>query len=528
MTRRGRASFRGWRLGVVAVSWALGVAVLLSACAPLSASGGPATSSVTVASPDGSEPAGLSRYYGQEVSWSSCGDKNAFECARVSVPLDYADPDGPSPISIALTVHRASKPSKGYLFVNPGGPGASGYSYVMTYLTELFSADLIANYDIVGFDPRGVGASTAVKCFASNSAKDEFLYGIVDGAEGSTAYVAASRAKFSAFGAECARLSGDLLAHVDTESAARDIDILRAAVGAQTIDYLGFSYGTLLGTTYAGLFPARVHRFVLDGAEDPSLSVTDVSYGQMLGFDGAIRAYVDDCLTQSSCPLSGPVDSALDQLYALVSGLESAPITNSDGRVLGEASMLQVILDCMYNTQYRTVLSNVIAQVKKGDAGSAFSVLDLFNSRSADGSYSDNSTEAFYAVMCLDYPRRTSPAEIEEDQRRYLASGARLAPFFADGTAMCDGWPDEPVRTPVAVAAAGSGPILIVGTTGDPATRYSWAQALAGQLENSRLLTVTAYQHTSYGATASSCVIGAVDGFLLDGAWPQAGTDCSP
>lgn len=503
---------------------AAGVAVVLmvSGCTV-----SPSTT-VTSGSVDSSVAAGLESFYTQAVTWKNCTENDNFQCATVTVPLDYAHPTNGETISIAVNVHRASKTSKGVLFLNPGGPGGSGFNYTLKSLTYLFSDDLIENYDIVGFDPRGVGESTAVKCFDSNADKDEFVYGVIDGTPGSAQYVAAAKQRMTSFAKNCRRLSGDLLDHVDTISAAKDIDVLRSALGSSTLNYFGFSYGTLLGTTYAGLFPNRVNRFVLDGAEDPTLSISDLSYGQMVGFDGAIRAYVANCLTTSTCPLSGSQSAAVTELIDLVSSLNSSPIKNSDGRTLGSTNMLQVIVDCMYNTQYQSALSTIIADVQAGSAKSAFTLLDRFNSRASDGSYEDNSVEAFYAVMCLDYPRRTSAADIAEDGKRYTAGSDILGTFYADGTAMCDGWTADPVREPAAISAEGSGPILVVGTTGDPATPYSWAVALSTQLSNARLLTVDAYQHTSYSSSASSCIVSAVDGFLLEGALPAAGTTCDP
>ncbi len=502
------------------------MAIALSACAPL-----PRSIESTVASglSDSSTPSQLASFYGQAVTWTPCEQDDSYWCAKVSVPLDYAHPDDGDPVSIAVSMHKATKTSKGTLFFNPGGPGGSGYTYSFDSLSYLFSADVIENFDIVGFDPRGVGSSTAVTCFDSDAEKNEYVYGVIPGQIGSAEYVAAANAKFAKFAEGCQRLSGSLLAHVDTVSAARDIDVLRAAVGADKINYVGFSYGTLLGTTYAGLFPERVARFVFDGAEDPTLSITDLSVGQMQGFDGAIRAYVESCLADdSTCPLSGTQDEALDELMALVKARADDPITIADGRVLGVTNLLQVVVDCMYSTQYRPVLNTVLTDVKAGKAESAFALLDVFNSRDADGSFADNSIDAFYAVLCVDYPRRTSADQITEDIARFRAGSSLLGDLYADGTAMCNGWSADPVREPAAVSAEGSGPILIVGTTGDPATPYSWAVALDKQLANSRLLTVTAYQHTSYSASASDCVVSAVDGFLLDGTLPPEGKTCEP
>lgn len=496
--------------------------VVESGCASTS---GVAASSATA--PVSSISTDLASYYDQTIEWGAC-DTSGYECGTVSVPLDYSNPDDGGVIDIAVDVHRASSGSaKGYLLFNPGGPGGSGYDYLQDSLDYLFSDELIADYDIVGFDPRGVNHSSGVKCFDSDAEKDDFLYGVLTGDPGSDEYVRQATERLENFAQGCERLSGDILPYLDTVSAAKDMDIIRAALGEDSLDYLGFSYGTLLGTEYASLFPGRVGRFVLDGAEDPSLSVTDVSYGQMTGFDGAIRAYLANCVSSSSCPFSGSTEDAVSQLSDLLDSLQASPLENSDGRQLGSLNMLQAIVDGMYSQSYWATLSGVIADVQEGDATSTFALLDAFNSRSSSGSYADNSTEAFYAIMCLDYPRRTDSAQIAEDAERYLQGSELLGEYYADGTAMCEGWPVEPVREPATVSAEGSGPILVVGTTGDPATPYAWAQSLAEQLQNSELLTVKGYHHTAYSSQASTCVRNAVDSLFTKGVLPASGTTCS-
>ncbi|HHW51142.1 MAG TPA: alpha/beta hydrolase [Pseudoclavibacter sp.] len=513
---------------VALVVTSMAVVVASSGCVPLSekyAQQDADDDRLATASADASIPEGLEDFYTQEVTWTSCADAADFECTRVTVPLDYENPDGDT-LEIAVTVHAASGTSQGYLLMNPGGPGGSGYTYVQDYLDYLFSSDLIDNYDIVGFDPRGVGESSAVQCFDTDAEKDEFMYGEISAPLGSDEYQAEVETALDDFASGCEQLSGDLLEYVDTTSAAQDMDIIRAVLGTSTLNYLGFSYGTFLGAIYADLFPERVGRFVLDGAEDPSLDITELTVGQLEGFDQATRAYLASCLSGSDCPFTGTVEDAVEQVDTLLTDLADTPLVNSDGRELGMTNMLQVIFDCMYDSSYWSVLSMVVAAVISGDPSSAFSLLDQFNERSSDGSYGDNSTEAFYAIMCADYVPRDSEEEIAQDAELYRETSDLFGQFYATDAAMCADWPVTATRVPAEVHASGSGPILVVGTTGDPATPYAWAESLDEQLDNSMLLAVEGYQHTAYSSSASSCVITAVDTFLLEGEYPAEGTVC--
>jgi len=293
-----RATHRGPRAAVVLLAI---VALVLAGC------GSPkhqaeVTTSTSTPSAASDVAAPLQRFYGQTIEWSTCGK---FQCAKAKMPIDYADPAaGTTEVAIERSP-ATSGTAIGSLLINPGGPGASGTDFVEGAVKR-FGTDVLAKYDVVGFDPRGVAHSNPVKC-QDDAAKNELLSEDFD--YSTDAGIAAAEAAYKAMGAACAANSGALLAHVDTVSVARDLDVLRSALGDETLSYLGFSYGTLIGATYAGLFPTHVGRMVLDGALDPALDSAALGLGQAAGFESALRAYVTDCQGGPKCPLPGSVDN---------------------------------------------------------------------------------------------------------------------------------------------------------------------------------------------------------------------------
>ena len=286
-------------------------------------------------SPSGSlpaAPAGLEKYYDQELAWRSCGDN---ECSRLRVPLDYADPSGRS-ISIAVVRVPATDRANriGQLVVNPGGPGGSGIDYAEGG-RNTFGAALTRVYDIVGFDPRGVGKSTPVQCLGQ---KQTDAYVSSDPDPDTAAEVRAFEALNRAFGQACAQHSGELAAHLSTIEAAKDIDVLRAALGEPRLDYLGASYGTYLGSTYADLFPTHVGRMVLDGALDPALSNEQLTFVQAKGFQTALDAYLADCISRGSCPLGTSVAQGGQRLRQFLDQLDAKPLPTGTDRPLTEGA----------------------------------------------------------------------------------------------------------------------------------------------------------------------------------------------
>ncbi|MCO4254341.1 alpha/beta hydrolase [Pseudarthrobacter cellobiosi] len=466
-----------------------------------------------------SAPAGLDTFYAQEVVWEPC--ENGFQCAKVTVPMDYAKPDDDT-IQIAALRAPSTGKKTGSLLVNPGGPGGSGYDFVKDAAGTHFSQSVRANYDLVGFDPRGVKRSAPVTCLtdAERDASRAKVYAL-----DTDAGLAAALTDNKAIAAQCAAKTGPVLGHVDTVSAAKDLDILRAVVNDSKLNYLGYSYGTFLGSTYASLFPDNVGRMVLDGALDPSISNEELTSGQAVAFEKAIRAYVASCQQESSCPLSGNVDSGVQQIRDLITAVQNTPWQAKDGRLVNATMFVSGLITPLYNDQSWPALTQALEAALNGDASLMLRLADLGADRGADGKYTSNSTFAFGAINCLDYPMVSDPAAMRAEQQQLMQASPTLGYFFAYGGTNCVDWPYKNLRTPAPVEYTGDAPIVVVGTTGDPATPVEWAASLRKQLGNASLLTWQGEGHTAYGR-ANSCLEDAVDKYLVDGTVPADNTVC--
>jgi pimeloyl-ACP methyl ester carboxylesterase len=508
------------------VAWGTAATLVLVGCAApreqLTPHRSATSSSSAGTSPSASVGGSLDSYYAQTLTWSACGD---FECATLQAPLDWADL-GSGSIDLAMERRPADDQSGkiGSLLINPGGPGASGIDFLPYAVDSILGKGMLAAYDVVGFDPRGVGRSTAVSC-GPDSSVDAVL--TADDVITSQATLDAVVARQTEFGKQCLDHTGPLLAHTDTVSAARDMDLMRAVLGDETLHYLGFSYGTFLGSTYAGLFPSKVGRMVLDGALDPTLTSDALTLQQAAGFEQALRSYVADCMAGSGCPLTGSVDHGMQQIADLVARARTRPIDAGNGHVVNGTMASYGIIVTLYNDQYWSLLTQALAEaMTKNTASQLLQYADVYLDRTPDGTYTTNANLAFTAYNCLDYPTKT------RDYQQMLAfrdQVAKVAPTFADWFAMapgCETWPYQSTRTPAPVHAPGAAPILVVGTTGDPATPYQWAQALASQLDSGTLLTWRGQGHTAYGR-AGTCITDAVEGYLLHGTVPAVGTTCS-
>jgi len=479
---------------------------------------------VTASTPTGeSVSAELEPYYGQILDWSSCGDD--LQCATATAPLDWDAPAGDS-IDLALVRQQAtSGTALGSLLVNPGGPGGSGYNLIHDSVDFATSETLQESFDIVGFDPRGVNLSTPVDCYDDPSELDSYIFDIIPGERGSDAWLAESEQLSAQFGAACLEHTGELLGNVDTISAARDLDLLRAVLGDEKLNYLGYSYGTELGGVYADLYPEKTGRLVFDGAVDPTASNFDVSLTQAKGFESALRAFLADCSSIDGCPFRGSVDESMETVRALLDSLDVSPLRNSDGRDLGANSMFTAIILPLYSASNWPTLSSVFASAMSGDASFPFTVADAYYERSADGTYADNSYEAFATITCLDYPTDNNI----DTMRAEAAALDEQAPVFghlmAWGGTSCYDWPFEPTATPGAIAAEGSTDILVIGTTNDPATPYVWAQNVAEQLENGHMVTYEGEGHTAYNKS-NACINDTVDDYFIKGTVPETDPLC--
>jgi pimeloyl-ACP methyl ester carboxylesterase len=468
--------------------------------------------------PETSSDPALARFYDQDLKWKNCG---IADCATIVAPLDYSDPDGPT-IDLAITRVKATGDRIGSLFVNPGGPGGSAVDYAKS-ADYIVSRDVRSAFDIVGLDPRGAGNSDPVECLTDQQL-DEL--GAADGTPDTPAEEQ-EVARLSAIpGAGCAAGSSPRYEHVGTVDAARDLDLARALVGDETLTYLGKSYGTMLGATYAELFPDRVGRLVLDGVLPASLDIVEVTKGQADAFEVAIRDFAQDCLTYEDCPLSGGVDEAVGQVQDFFAELDANPLPGTD-RDLNEPLAAYATLANLYfpSYDYPRLRSALRQAIDNGDPREMFEILDARISRGPDGRYLDNSTEAFYAVTCLDRPYTGSIDDVRALAEEWRPTAPTFGPALAWGLLTCKDWPatGEVITETV---AEGSNPILVVSTRKDPATPYQWGELLAEQLDNARLVTYEGVGHTAY-IEGSRCVDGAVDAYLLRGELPEDGLVCS-
>lgn len=503
---------------LAAAAAAVALAMLLASCSTLFPQ---ATDKPTVADPAvvGSVPADLNAYYTQAVTWTSC--EKSFQCASIKVPMDYANAGGES---ITLAVIRLSATGKklGSMLVNPGGPGASGYDMVKDGASSYFTDKLRGAYDVVGFDPRGVKRSAPVTCI-DDAARDKERQESFDLDQ--DAGFAGALAQTKEDTAACAKNTGAVLAHVDTISSAKDMDILRAVVGDAKLNYMGFSYGTKLGATYAGLFPAKVGKFSLDGAMDPTLSIEDISMGQAKAFEVAIHSWAAHCVATANCPVTGTPEQAVQQVRDLNATYVGNPQRTKDGRVLTAGEFTNTLAWAMYSTDLWDLLSKALSSAFQGDSNAMMALADYSADRGQDGKYSSNTSFAFNAVNCLDYPMVTDLAAMRADSAKLEAASPTFGKLMGYSGLMCTGWPYPPVSAPAKITADGAGPILVIGTTRDPATPYDWAVALSSQLSSGVLVTWDGDGHTAYGRS-NKCISDAVDGYFVDGKVPAKGLRC--
>jgi pimeloyl-ACP methyl ester carboxylesterase len=460
----------------------------------------------------------LARYYDQAVEWSDC--RETMQCAEVEVPLDYAHPDGEAITLSVLKVPAEDDDPIGALLVNPGGPGGSGVDYAAA-ADDYFGEALRSSYDIVGFDPRGVGTSTPIDCL-SDADLDEFVASDPD--PDTPQEARRSDELMRAFGQGCLELSGDLTRHVSTEEAARDIDVLRGVLGQDRLAYFGASYGTYLGATYADLFPQRVGRMVLDGAIDPTMDSIDTSLVQAEGFEVALRAYVEHCVDGGSCFLGDTVDGALGSIRDLLDRVDAQPLPGDGERMLTEGEAVLGIWAPLYNRDYWSALDAALKEALAGRGKVLLSFADAYVGRGPDG-YADNSSEALYAVNCLDHDDSVTLEEAAGLEDQFLEASPTFGRVFAFGLTACRSWSVHTGKGPEELTAPGADPIMVVGTSRDPATPLSWAEALADQLESGVLVRRDGDGHTGYLA-GNECVDDAVESYLVSGEVPDGTVDC--
>jgi len=480
---------------------------------------------------------GLDRFYTQALTWGPCasfatseGDRRAFaepqyDCTRLEVPLDYAAPQGRT-AQLAVARLKAQGQKIGSLLTNPGGPGASGTSQLVSSIgANAQAGPLGQRFDLIGLDPRGVGASTpTIDC--RNNAEWDAERADLD-IDPSPAGVAQTEAEERQFVEQCVQRSGgvEVLANVGTRDAARDIDILRAALGDEKLTYLGYSYGTRLGSVYAETFPQNVRALVLDGAVDPTQSTADRTVAQNAGFQQAFDAYAADCAKQPACPLGTDPAQATAAFQALTRPLIDAPAPTRDGRMLSYSDVIDGTVLTLYLSDYWPILSQGLTQLATGDGTAMIRLADLYIDRDPSGSYA-NLLEAFVVIDCVDEERITDRAVVADLIRRASAA----APFRDDGRGVvatldaCAFWPVPPTSKPHVPDVEGLPRTLVISVTGDPATPYQAGVDLAKALDGT-LLSVEGNQHTA-ALRGNACIDDIVTDYLVDLRLPEGELRC--
>lgn len=459
--------------------------------------------------------AGLEEFYGQEVTWQEC--ESGMHCGAVTVPKDYADPEGET-IEIEFisdSVHDAP-----FLLMNPGGPGSSGYDIVAQQADWIFTAQLLDAYNIVGFDPRGVARSAPLECMED---AEYDLWNQLTGDETTDADLVGEAVEFTDVVAQCQELSGDILEHIDTVSAARDLDIMRDALGQERLHYFGMSYGTKLGLAYAELFPEQVGRWALDGVMDTSISISGVTADQSVGFERQLWEFAEFCAGRDDCPIEGDAEDVIGGIDERIDQMWDAPVEASDGRLISAATIFGGLSTTMYVAGGQEALLVALTDWIDNDDPEFFQYLsDIYDGRNPDGSYDWISSWSFRTIMCLDYPLSgegfDGPGLLDEET-------PFTDQFIGTGTEYCQALPNDPVGEPWEPSDE-LPQILLVGGTEDPATPVEWAQSVHSMMPNSALLLYEGDGHISYRPD-NPCVAEIVDGYFIDGELFEGQETCS-
>ena len=452
---------------------------------------------------------GLTGYLRQRVSWSPC--QQGLVCARVKVPLDYAKPQAQ-----AITLALAKKPStaaqpKGDLFINPGGPGGSGVDFA-----GYFRSDDLRAFNIIGWDPRGVGESTPVECFGGGDLEQ---YTAMDNSPDTAAERKIWLTANTAFGSSCLAESGALLAHVSTEETVRDLDLLRQLLGQPKLDYFGFSYGTQIGALYADLFPQQVGRMVLDGAVNIS---GKPGVTQAEGFDRSLGDFAT-WAGKRKTRLGSDKKQVLASVQQLLIKLDQDPVPGGR-RSLTQALALTGILQTLYGNEdnYKYLAAGIERALYDNDGQILLFFADQYNQRDRDGDFGQFNY-SFPAVRCLDTDGGTV-AQAYQDAREVEKQAPTIGEFLGPDL-LCPTWPVAPRKDANRkITAAGAAPIVVIGNTGDPATPYEYAENMARQLSSGVLVTLKGEGHLSYDQSA--CIRARINPYLLDGTVPANGTTC--
>ena len=458
------------------------------------------------------------------VSWAPCGE---LQCGSVAAPLDYARPQRAT-IQIAVARHPATDPAAriGSLVINPGGPGGSGIDDLANELSVM-PAGVVERFDIVSFDPRGVDRSSPVTCSPpatpqagpSSGTASAGSGQLIDPVPTTPAAQAALVKNDQEFAQQCEQVSGAILPFVGTVDTARDLDRIRSALGDAKLTYIGHSYGTLLGATYAELFPQNVRAMVLDGAIDPSIPTARYVIDQAASYENQLRAFFAWCASSASCPWR-PAGDPTQALLALIQSTRTRALSTSSGGTAGPGELYNALLAGLMSQSSWPTLAGALASAASGDG----STVGSMSARYQTGG-SSNGAVAEQAIDCLDHPVSRDVTTFPALAAQVGATAPVMGPLLAWGLLGCATWPVPPTRTPAPATDPGAPPILVVGTSADPVTPYSWAVSLAAQLQGGVLLTWRGQSHVAY--FYSPCVRADYEAYLVDGNLPAPGSTCT-
>jgi len=469
-------------------------------------------------------PTTLAAYYAQELQWKNCYEN--YQCTDLLVPIDYtALKTGTFNISV-LKYPTTSAKKLGSLIVNPGGPGGSGvdYAYAAEYL---FSPAILDAYDIVGFDPRGVGRSEPILCLSDKELDANYASDSKPDNEQEFAQTLIESKKFIQ---QCQE-KNKYLTSFSTANAARDMDILRQAVGDKQLNYMGKSYGTFLGTLYAQFFPDKVGRMVLDGALNPNITIKEQNLTQTIGFEQALDAFIQDCTSRKDCPLPKKLSDARTFFTTLFESAARSPLTTQSDRVATQSLVVLGTAYALYDNETGwPVLRAALRQAKNNEGTAFLELVDEYSARNTDGTYSNNETDAELVIDCLDWHDSRSVAQIQLDAKEFSKRAPVFGPYFSYNSLTCKYFvpaaKDTNTRTTNQITSINTAPILIIGTTRDPATPYDWAKSLRKTINGSRLISLDADGHTGHGR-GSACVDDAVNAYYLTGVVPATDLQCT-
>lgn len=489
----------------------------------------------------GSAPAGFESFYSQKIQWKPCeaeqivppmmappSDISGFQCATIQAPMNWDDPDS-EVIELGIARHLTQGNEEApALFFNLGGPGGDAVNSISAVVSNVLTLELVEAFQVVALDPRGVGSSTPIWCMTDEERDADIAREVDTSSLTTEERIALYTQETKDFGRQCLDRNGEIIGYVDSDSAARDFDMARALLGQEKFDYIGFSYGTVLGAIYAELFPSTVGKMVLDGAVDPALNINELSAAQLEGMEQSLYHWIEDCQSGNKCPLGSDLETGKQKMIEFFTQVEAAPlVTNDPDRPLNGSLASTAVIGSLYSVDMYPILSEAISRAFDGDGSTMLFLADYFNSRDSTGAYTDNSSDAFVSVNSLDYEPVGTPEEWEASAADLAARFPVLGSEFGFASAGMDAWPVKARIGRHRITAPGTPEILVIGTTHDPATPYFMSQNLASDLENGVLITVEGWDHTAYGRGAGDCVVSAVDQFLLEGTVPSEGLVCS-